>query len=204
MASFYEGNLDTFKAVIHGEAHPNTARFLENMVDRPSMAIGAASQAFMGRAREVYDQVSGSNAMRRIRAAGRQIGSQWDRNEIRPLLTVPQLQVAPLKMQRWLMAEPTVRKLYHSQQCDGYSEQYIDNAPGDIGDSHYDYRRVMNGIVAETEDGWVSTEYLDDIPDDDIDLEFDQQYDILRSWSTIAAAVMRKEDDPTSIYNAEL
>lgn len=208
MPQFYTGDRDMVSAFAHGETHPGTARFLEDMIAQPTYAIGAASQQLMQQTGELYDRFMGSEAMRRIRAAGRQISSHWQRNEILPLETTAQLQTAPLKMQRWLMAEPHIRSLYHRRQCDGYSDTYIDAAPGFIGENHEDYQRVMDGIVVEGDDDaghdWVSTEYLYDLPEDEREFLFEEQFDILRSWHTLAEAVMAKEDDPTSRWNAEL
>lgn len=103
------------------------------------------------------------------------------------------------------MAEPTVRALYHEQQCDGYSDTYVDAEPGRRGVDHSDYRRVMDGIVEMDEDGgWSSTEYLDELPENEKEFLFEEQFDLLRSWHTMAAAVMAKKDDPTSPWNAEL
>lgn len=208
MAQFYTGDQDVISSFAHGETHPGTARFLEEMISQPTHAIGEASQALMQQSSELYDRFMGSDAVRRIRAAGRQIASHWQRNEILPLDTVEQLQVAPLKMRRWLMAEPTVRALYQKRQCDGYSSTYVDAAPGFIGENHEDYQRVMDGIVVEGNDNsdhaWVSTEYMYDLPEDENEFIFDQQFDIIRSWHSMAEAVMAKKDDPTSEWNAEL
>jgi hypothetical protein len=195
-------------AFAHGETHPGTARYLENMISQPTQALGAASQALMQQTGELYDRFMGSEAMRRIRAAGRQIASHWQRNEILPMETTEQLQTAPLKMHRWLMAEPNIRALYHQNQCDGYSDTYVDAAPGFIGPDHEDYQRVMDGIVEDSDESseyeWSSTEYMYDLPEDEREFIFDEQFDILRSWHTMAESVMAKEDDPTSRWNAEL
>ena len=52
------------------------------------------------------------------------------------------------------MAQPDIRSLYHKGHCDGYSDTYVDMEPGLVGEQHYDYRRVMDGVVEETETGW--------------------------------------------------
>lgn len=205
MANFYTGGVDTFNALVYNEPHPNTVSFLESMVAQPTAALTSAGEAFMSRAREVYERFHGSDAVRLARAAARQVKSQWERNIIRPLTTIAETQQAPYKMQRYLMAEPTVRRAYHRQQCDGYSESYVDVAPGLVGHDHYEYRRVMDGIVQETDDGgWYVDEYLDELEDGDKELLFEEQFDILRSWNTLASAMIAGKDDPTSPWNAEL
>lgn len=206
MPTFYEGGLETFNAFAHGETHPNTMRFLEDMIARPTTAVTEASRAFMQQSQQLYDQFMGSDAMRRVRAAGRQVASHWQQNVIQPLHTTARLQTAPVRMHRWLMAEPTIRKLYHQQQCDGYSDTYFDAEPGRVGEAHSDWRRVMDGIVRTDDDNYdfYAIEYLDEIPDDEREFLFEEQFDLLRSWHTMAEAVMAKKDDPTSRWNAEL
>lgn len=208
MPQFYTGDNDMLDAFAYGEVHPNTARYLENMIAQPSAAVSEASRALMQQTSEMYDRFMGSTAMRRIRAAGRQISSHWQRDTILPLTTTASLQTAPLKMHRWLMAEPNIRALFHRDQCDGYSDTYVDAEPGRIGEAHSDYRRVMDGIVQMGEDDdnheWVAIEYLDDYAEDEREFLFDEQFDILRSWHALANAVMEKKDDPTSRWNAEL
>lgn len=205
MANFYTGGVDTFNALVYGEPHPNTVSFVEGMLAQPTAAIGSAGEAFMDRAREAYERFNGSEAMRVARAAARQVKSQWDRNIIRPLETIGEVQQSPYKMHRYMMAEPMVRQAYHRQQCDGYSHAYVDVAPGLVGHDHYDYRRVMDGIVQEDDQGgWYFDEYFDELDDGDRDLMFEEQFDILRSWNTLASAMMQGKDDPTSVWNAEL
>lgn len=204
MANFYTGGVDTFNAIVYSEPHPNTIAFMENMLNQPTTALTSAGEEFMSRARDAYERFNGSEAMRMARAAARQIKSQWDRNIIRPLTTIGDVQQAPMKMQRYLMAEPTVRRAYHRQQCDGYSETYVDAAPGFVGPEHYEYRRVMDGVVVESDDGWYFDQYFDELEEGDKDFLFEEQFDILRSWNTLASAMMAGKDDPTSRWNAEL
>jgi hypothetical protein len=205
MANFYTGGIDMFNARVYSENHPNTVNFIENQLQNASHAITTAGQEFMAQARDRYDAFNGSEAMRLARGAARQLTSHWNRNVVRPLTDVPMLQQAPMVMQRYLMAEPTTRSLYHKQQCDGYSETYYDMEPDQIGEDHYDYRRAMNGMVTETEDGgWCYTEYLDELHDGDRELMFEEQFDIQRSWRHLLDAMLDKKDDPTSPWNAEL
>tara|TARA_B100000700_G_scaffold91328_3_gene102997 strand:+ start:1979 stop:2596 length:618 start_codon:yes stop_codon:yes gene_type:complete len=204
MANFHDGGLDTFHALTFSQPHPSTLQFIDNLVNQPSNALSQAGSEFMDRARDVYQQVAGSEAMRRMRGAMRQVASSWERDVIRPLRTVADLQTAPNTMRRWLMAEPTIRHLYHKGRCDGYSDTYRDREPDAIGENHYDYRRVMNGIVNETEEGFFFTEYLEDIYEGEHEFLAEEQFDIVDSWFAMAANVASGEDDPTSKWNAKL
>jgi hypothetical protein len=205
MAQFYESSLESFNALAFAPPSTSTISYLEQLVSRPTQTLSDLSQQIMNQAVTTFENTYGSDAMRIARAAARQIGALWDENNIRALTTLAQLQTAPLKMLPYLMAETTTRRMYQEQRCDGYSGEYVDAFPGTIGESHYHYRKVMNGIIEDTDDGWTSTQYFDDHDEwGEEDLTFEEQHDILRSWASLAKAMMQKEDDPTSRWNASL
>lgn len=204
MPTFIEGGIETFDALVYSDPHPNTAAFIEQQLYQPSAALTDTGMAFMQKAHDLYERFNGSEAMRLARAAVRQIKGHWEKDVIRPLTDIGMLQSAKLGMQRWLMAEPTTRRMYHKQQCEGFAGSYVDVNPGFVGAEHYDYRRVMNGIVEETDDGWVAHEYIEDLRDGDRELHAEEQFDILRSWQTLQNAMLAEDEDPTSKYNSML
>lgn len=204
MATFIEGGIDTFNALVYSDPHPNTQAFIEHQLYQPSAALTETGAAFMQKAHDLYEQFNGSEAMRLARAAVRQVKGHWDKDIIRPLTDIGMVQSAKLTMQRWLMAEPYTRAKYHKQQCEGFAGSYVDVNPGFIGPEHYDYRRVMHGIVEDTEDGWVAHEYFDDLRDGDRELHAEEQFDILRSWQTLYNAMQMENEDPTSKFNSLL
>lgn len=204
MAMAYEGGIDTYQSVTYGQPHQGTLNFLQTMVETPTQMLNDVGQRFMSTVRESFDYFSGEGARRRLRAAGNIISSRWDADVIKPLATLDELQVAPPSMHRWLMAEPTIRHLYHNNQCDGYGDSYVDLEPGKIGEEHSDWRMVMDGIVQETDDGWYFNQYIEDTLEEDVELLADEQFDILRSWEAMATAALNREEDPTSKWNADL
>ena len=125
-------------------------------------------------------------------------------DQIRYLRTIGEVQHAPSSMIAMLMAEPTVRRMYHQQRVDGYSESYTDNQPGKVGEDHYDYRRVVNGVFMEEEGEWVATTYYEDLLPGTGELEFLDQVDILRTWEQMRIHLMRRKEDPTSRWNSSL
>ena len=205
MAMIMEGDADTFNALAFGEQHPNALQWLQQQAQQVSPLLNSAGQAFMQQARNLYEQVSGSAAIRIARAARRRVSQLFQTSMIRCLQTIGEMQHASSTMQRWIMADPVVRKMYYNQQLDGYSDSYLDVHVGDIGADHYDYRRVMNGIVVDNEDGsWSATTYMDELFEDDRELDLMEQVDILDTWGNIRALIRQRKDDPTSRWNAEL
>lgn len=204
MAFLIEGGVSSVDALLYGKPHPGTINFINQQLTTMTHNLTDAGARFMQGINQLYDRFTGSTAARIARAAARSVASIWQSDEIQQIVDLGRMQHAPMKMQRWLMAEPTVRQYYIDQRCDGYSDTYVDLEPGKVGEQHYDYRRVMNGIVTDTEDGWTSTTYHDDLNNDDAELHVDEQHDILISWTALVKMIRAGKEDPTSRYAAEL
>lgn len=95
------------------------------------------------------------------------------------------LQTANLTMQRWVMAHPVVRQLYLSQNIDGYSNSYQNVFGKEVGEQDYNYRRVMDGVVVDTEDGFVVKHYIDDLMPGDRELDHREKTKILTTYDFI-------------------
>lgn len=205
MAQIHTGGSGYFDSLFHGELHPGARTFIQRQMEAPSRVMENAAQQFQESSQALFERLSGSGAMRMARAAKRAVGAAWMSNQIQALLDIGQMQHAPAVMQRYIMAEPTLRKRYHQQRLDGYEGTYRDLFPEDIGEEHYDYRRVMDGIVVENDDGsWYADTFVDDLLPDDDHLDIDQQVDILDTWANMVAKVRQGGSDPTSKWNASL
>lgn len=204
MAQFITGGADTFDALTYGQPHPGTLQFLENQFYGNTAQLTEASQRFMDSARGAFERFSSSSAIRMAKAARRAVGSLWENDDIRALTTIEELQWAKLPMQRWIMANPYVRKRFHQQTIEGYEGSFVDSYPDEIGEGHYDYHRVMDGVLVEEEDGWSATTYFDELLPDDVDLTIEEQEDILTTWQAVTAHIRAGGEDPTSRWNASL
>lgn len=96
------------------------------------------------------------------------------------------LQEASMVMQRFIMAEPTIKQLYLDQNLDGYSGSYVNISGNEIGDNDYDYGLVNDGIVQidEVNDTWRTVEYFTPLIQGDRRLNIMEQDDILHTWRT--------------------
>lgn len=194
-----------FDALAFGAPHESTLSFIQTHLHESTRALTDAGMNWFQGIRNVYQHVDMSEAYRAARAVVRHVAHLWDDNCIHVMSDIGAMQNAKSVMQRWLMAEPTVRNLYHSQQCDGYSDSYVDIHGKVVGEDHYDYRRVMHGVVVEDDDGdWKATSYLEDLLPEDHELHLDEQMDILDSWEHLKAKIRAKKEDPTSRWNADL
>jgi hypothetical protein len=208
------GDPDEFNALVYGvQKHPGTVSYLENQLNRLSTwsnTLTEAGKSFFSNAAQLIEQFNGSDAMRLARAALRKAGSLFQSNEIRSIWDLAELQHAPVIMQRYIMAEPTVRELFNQQRCDGYSETYVDMYPGTIGENHYDYRRVMTGMVQtvtvddDPDVDWVCRTFIDDLVEGDRELLLEEKTDILNTWDMVASLIKEGGEDPTSPFANKL
>jgi len=196
-----------FDAFLYGQTHPAVTDFLSNQFNKIGSAISDATNNFRLESKNLYDHFN-SNAV--VRFARNTVNKFFGVNDVKIdniqfLTDIGQFQNAGLNMQRWVMANPTVRQLYHDQQIDGYSSTYVDMSPNDIGADHYDYRRVNDGVMKfSKEDDWKCIEYLDELKEGDRDLMIDEKSDILHSWSNLEYLLSLCGKDPTSKDNGSM
>ena len=193
----------SFRALAYGyEKHPGTLSFMESTMNNVSNVLTAGGQAFLSNARSIYDNLNGSYAMQMARAACNKVGNMFARTDIHEIREIEKLQNANLIMQRYIMASPEVRTVFQSQLCNGYSETYVDMYPGKIGEDHYDYRRVQNGILNDEDER--ITYYLDDLVEGDRELAFDEQLAIKATWKVVADLMKYGSVDPTDPLNGSM
>lgn len=211
MATVIQGGDDTFNALALGEMHPGTQQFLSTQLQAPTHHLTEQGQRFFQSTQELFKRFEDSRAMRLITAAKRAVGGIWNSDEVKYLSTIEELQWAPSKMRRLIMAEPEIRRLYHQQRLEGYGDVYRDAYPDDIGEAHYDYRRVTNGFIFVNEDAkddepeWSCTTYFDDHEEyGDRELDLLEQVDVVNTWEAARLRLRKGGDDPTSRFNAAL
>ena len=198
------GSPETFNYLIYGEKDPRTLNYLENQINSFSNVVTTAGNQFFDDVRSMYEKVNGSEALRVARAAIRQAKAFFNEDVIRPLSNIGDIQTAGLKMQRWIMAEPTLRGMYNQQLVDGYSNTYLDLYSNTVADTHYDYRRVMDGVIKTDEDGTDCIEhYFESLVDGDRDLDIDEVADIQGTWETVRALLNSDDRDPTSVWDSK-
>lgn len=199
MANFIDGGDATFEALAYANPHPGTQQFIVAQFEGPTPALTQAGQAFMTAARERMEAYMDHQAMRSSNALVRNLRSLWGEDVIGYLNDLQALQHAPPVMQRWIMAMPELRTLYHQQRVDGYSDTYVDLHPDVKGEAHYDYRRVIDGLMQETpEEDWSATMYLEELYPGDADLTLQEQQAVLDTWANVHSYLKTGMDDPTS------
>lgn len=198
------GTVDSFNYLAFPEQSPAVANYIQNQLNGFSQSLTDIGRNFIEASRAIYERVNDSNAIRMAKAAIRMAKGVFHPNDIVPLETLEEIRAAQPIMQRYIMAEPMLRGMYHRQQIDGYSDTYADVDPGQVGDKHYDWRRIMTGIVQDKvsddgEDYWVSRNFYDEARLDDVPLDIVQKVAIMNTMD-LARMFMEAGKDPTDIF----
>lgn len=211
MVQLVAGGPEMFDAMLFRESHQGTIDFIANQFANTRNMLVGAGTAFMEKARSVFEEVNSSEAIRRARALARSVENLWEKDDIKSIWELADFQNAKPTMQRWVMANPVVRELFHAQRLDGYSDTYLDMEPGCRGADHYDYRMVMDGVIVDTapekegeEAGWSYRVFCEEIKEDDRLLDPAEKDMILMSWEAAEAILNMEIDDPTSPVGGKL
>lgn len=205
MATIISGDQDTFRAMSYARPATTVSHRIEHDYQRAlSTGIMHTGLQMLERARQEYERVLDSDPWRLARAAMNRIGSMWGSDVIQVAIEYTQLQNAKPIMQRWIMANPTVRKLYHEQRCDGYQGSYKDYQPGLVGKYHDDWCIVNEGVIhidPETQDWTASTVSWTDM--DGTELTLTEKMMILETHEHAEAGI-REGRDVTSVWDDDL
>lgn len=202
---FYGGD-NAMSSLVFGEKHPATLAALEQsmvqMHQHYSQYLNTAAQAFFSNTQELYDRFNSAEALALARAAVRKMEGVYDLQTIRPLYELAELQSANPTNQRWIMAQPDLRRLYHEQRLDGFADNYEDMFPHTAGDAHYDYRQVVSGVVqpvvGNPDYDWEHVEWLGDVLEGDRELTLTEKLNVIEAtWPAIQMVLAQGKDDPT-------
>lgn len=207
MAYLIQGGDDAFNAMLYGEHHVGTVNYLAEQRSKVRNYLSEAGHRFRERAENIIQRFNYSDAMRLTRAVNRAMNNAWNLDAITRLNDIGQLQHAKPNMQRWIMAEPSLRVMYHQQKCDGYSDSYVDSQPNVVGEAHYEYRRATNGVFFGKQDSkepLCAVTYYESLRPNERELLFDEQVDILSTWELARKLILEGKEDPTSVFNSML
>lgn len=189
--------IDLMDICAGGHLTQNTLNWLGERSNALRSTMSSTAANFFNTAQNMYSMISQSDAMLALRNLTAKSENAWQSNNITYLGTVQHLQTAAPVMQRWVMAEPRLRDMYLNNEVEGYGKSYT-NIHGNVtGEQHYDWRRVMDGVMVVKEDQFGFKHYHDCMGDDE-PLTIFQKVDILNTWNAINKALDEGEMDPTS------
>lgn len=193
---------------IYGDRSGFLQNYLTQQIQNLGPSLNEFGQRMYGALQTSYNFVTDQLVQYGLRNELSQAGLNVLDNYYTELLDWHALQNANPTMQRWIMANPTVRELYQDQNIDGYSEQYKDVFGGGIGDSDYNYRRVTTGVIMDdsTDDTWTVKHHYEDLLPGDKELDHYEKCIILETWSATDWILdncnfdfTAKSDEPTKI-----
>lgn len=205
MFQVINGGQAEFDSLVYGQSHPGTVEFLRGQVQAATNMFSSIGTTFQSSINNMFEKFHGSEAQRLAKIVHRKITNIFTADVIRPLWEIEEFHQAQLGMQRWVMANPMVRDLYHQQLCDGYSTTYVDMQPGAVGEKQRDYRLVMDGIAQVDDDGVMRMEhYFEDHGPDETPFMLADQVDIISSWDAVEYYLKKKDRDPVSPWGDSL
>lgn len=160
------------------------------------------------RTRVLFDSFNGSGVMHMVQQALNHVSAISRPDAVFEFKSVEEFNTAQPVMMTYIMANPTVRKMYHARSCDGYSDVYVDPCPDVIGRGHSHYEHVMNGVIEFSKDAvnegtfsnfssaWASegSEMLD----------ISKKASMINTWSVNDRLFEEGDVDPTSQFGSSL
>lgn len=183
--------------------NPQNFDYIQRNLQGFGANLNEAGMQFMMAHTTAWAAVDENDIARRARQALRVVTNIHQPDIILPLLQVEQIQGAGRIMQRYAMAQPDLRNLYHRNRADGYSDTYIDMEPGRVGRDHNDWRRAASGDVLDTPEGIVIRHYSTDDWEEEPALASDQRLAIRRTWEAIKDA-LDNGIDPSNPFGGEI
>lgn len=199
MPIFVDGNVGTYHSSTFGAVSPQTVQYLTNQVQQ--LASNPAMHEQYQRSRMMFEQINGETAQRVARAIEMNNQAMWNANLVRPLLTLEDLQTAPLIMQRWIMTNEYLRTMAQEGRINGYNESYVDAEPGLVGKEHTDWRLLHQGVLIDVpEADWRLENYYEEPPEGEHRLLLIDRENAISAAEFAEMHARRMEDDPTSPY----
>ena len=170
------------------------------------MSYGSSIPSAIGSTiKQKHQELVNSSLSRKVEAMRYKINNLWSDDVIRTMHSIGDIQQTPDVMVRWVMANPTIRNLYHQDRVEGFGDRYVDREPQYVGSNQYDYRRIMDGVVCVNKDTDTAsyTTYHEEMIDNDVVLTSIEKASVKMAWDIIENGIEEGDDrDSTSDWNA--
>jgi len=196
-----DGGDAAFNALVYPPPDHNLLNYLQQNVEHARVAMTGISDTFVNMASNMYEKFNSSEVINAGKALLFGTETHLNHNVVYPI-SYGHLNEANMIMQRYIIAEPEVNKMYHQNTCEGFQETYMDFEPENVGTERMDYRNVMNGVVQydDNGDGYIM-HYVDSNEYEPLDTL--DKFSVLHTWDAVAYSIAVGVD-PTSIDDSEL
>lgn len=178
-----QGGLDY---VLYGDKSSVVGNYVQNQLQKIPQVFNEFTQRvydnLMTSYQWVNDQMTKYNIFNKLRGEGVNIVD----NYFMELLSFQALQNANPTMQRWVMSHPDIRSEYLKGNVEGYPESYVNVFGEEVGSQDYNYRRVMDGVIQDTDDGFKVEYYIDELLPGDRELNHNEKVTVLNTWDAMS------------------
>lgn len=171
--------------MLYGDKSSMLNNYLMNQMANVKPAFNEFSQRVFNSIQNSYNFINDRLIQYGLRSQMQNNGVNVLDNQFESLMSFEAIQHANVTMQRWIMAHPEIRQLYVNQNIDGYSGTYQNVFGKDVGVNDYNYRRVMDGVVIDTEDSFAIKNYVEDLIPGDRELDHYEKVTILHTYDAI-------------------
>ena len=205
MAVLISGDNGIFDALVYGQGNQSGQEYMMLLNQQFMNALTPDLMVYYTNiANTAYAGINQAEAMNRLRLVGGQYFNMFQPEAILYLQTLEHFQNANIVMQRWLMANPTIRQMYHRGEIDGYSQTYVDHEPNRVGNEHYDYICATNNTWVMDQHGDYSMTHWNTYFADGDELSFEEQHVIQKSWDNMLGLLANRTKDPTSVWGNDI
>lgn len=203
-----QGGTDAFRALVYPPPDTGLLNYLNNNLVQARDALGGIASSLVDTTQQLFEKFNGNAVLNAGKTLLYSVGGHMGQNVIYPV-AYDQLCNSNYIMQRYIMAEHTINKMYQRNTINGFDETYVDFEPDNKGTERMDYRNVMDGIVQfENDDAYVMHYSHDDGGiynelNEDGELPILDKLSILDTWENVALA-LANDIDPTSYDCDEL
>lgn len=196
------GGEHALNALLYKQPDERFLDYLNSHMSSAYQAIGEAGDRFMSNVRGMYDKYNASDVLQLGKMLLSRTGTHFSQDVI---YNVPyeRLGEANLIMQRYIMAQPDLSKMYNKNMCSGFNGTYIDIEPGVYGTQRTEYIQVMDGVLQFNDNGGDDGHFRHYSDSNTDDLDVISKLSILDTWRSVELAIARGID-PSDVDGSSL
>lgn len=173
--------------VMYGDKSNIVSNYLQSQMQNMAKFVNPLTDRIYAAMQSSYNYVNDSLVKTGILSSLRSTGVAVTDDFFAVLTTVEDFRTANTTMQRWIMAQPTIRQHYLDQNADGYSDTYQNVFGKEVGEDDYNYRMVMSGVVVDTDEHTSYSMYHDSPYPGDRRLTYEEKMTVLSTWDHLQA-----------------
>lgn len=184
MATFTVGDTAFADFLVFAPPSTGVINWAQQQASTFASTMGNMASSFFAGMSNYFAPVDYNQIAMKLAQTARVEDSLWTLNIIQPLTTVADFQQAPTIMIPWIMADPLLGRMYESNLCEGYGEEYKPLNGHTTGFFNPYYRAATDGAWIEVDDGQAlqQTKHMEDFTGTEYQIDFAQQAAILQTW----------------------